>query len=109
MLTNEPCLTSFCPGRQDLRHPLRVKPTLSTTLSCGATISHSLCAGLPPLPAQLLVGKWHPGLVSPGLGAGVAAGSRVAWGARDDGNELSTAPREHLGCYHKGWPGVTFN
>lgn len=103
MLANEPCLMSSCPGRQDLRHPLRVKPILSTTLSCSATVRHSPCAGLSPLPAQLLVGKWHPGLLSPR----VATGSRVAWGAWDDDNEFSRAL--HLGCYQESWPGVALN
>lgn len=105
MLANELCLTSSSPGRQDLGHPRRVKPILSSAPSRSATIRHSPHARLSPLPAQLLGGKWQPG-----LGAGVATGSRVAWGAQDDDNELgTTALREHLGCYHKSWPAVTFN
>lgn len=39
----------------------------------------------------------------------VAIGSQVARGAWDDDNELCTAPRENLGCYHKSWPGVALN
>ena len=58
------CLMSSYSGQQDLLgHLLRVKPVFSTTPSHGATVKRSTCAGLSPLPAQLLVGQWHPGLL----------------------------------------------
>lgn len=68
-----------------------MKPTLSTLLSCNATVSHSPCAGLPPLPAQLLLGMWHPGCCPQGWAPGWPPAA--TW----DG-ELGTALGEHLGA-----------
>lgn len=95
VLTNKPGLMSSCPGGQEGgAHPLH-----HTQPQC-----HHQCWTVPT--AYPAVG----GEVAPGTAVPrVATGSRAAQGAWDDDNELSTALREDLGRYHKGWPGVAFN
>lgn len=75
-------------GQGDLGQPLPLPPILSTAAVPGPCARLSpLCQGCPrcarlspvcqgcPRCRPVLVGTWHPGLLSPGLGAGVATGT----------------------------------